>query len=156
MADLPPCGLYKTGVPLPGDEAHLPAGKLVYFHSHSDQGPPVVCCPENNQHNRWRFQQQGHVVDDPVFLAALEPLLPEGLYAIKAHVHISKEELLPERTLVQLGYDRDATPILFPGRFSENSIVFPPTGLGFASGDVFANLEPVNFLVPNGGGAELH
>lgn len=145
---LPPCGIYRTGRPLPGDEEHLPSGRLVYFHNHSDAGPPIVCCPDENHQNRWRFQLDGHVVEDPDFIAALEPLLAEGLYVLKQHLHLSETEVLPDRTLVQLGYNRNAEPILFPGRFEKNSIHFPSSGYGFDTIKIFANLEPVNFLVP--------
>jgi hypothetical protein len=38
MADLPPCGIYRTSQPL-GD--HVPAGQLVFFHNHGDPGPGI-------------------------------------------------------------------------------------------------------------------
>ena len=38
MADLPPCGIYRTDLAL-GDE--VPAGRLVYFHDHGDPGPGI-------------------------------------------------------------------------------------------------------------------
>ena len=155
-AHLPDCGMYRTGAPLPGDPEHLPAGRLVYFHNHSQSGEPIVCCPEDNTHNRWSFQEQGHRVSDPDFIAALTPLMPQGLYVLKEHLHISKTDILPERTLVQLGYDREAMPILFPGRFAGNSIHFPESGLGFNSDTVFTNLEPVTFLVPDHGDRHLN
>jgi len=148
-SELPPCGLYKTGVSLPGHEEDVPAGRLIYFHNHSEKGPPLVLNPQSNTHNRWLFQGQGWLVEDPGFIGALEPLLSEGLYTVSGqHLHISRDEIVPERSLVQLGYNRSADTILFVGKFEENTISFPSTGYRFTSADVHQHLKAVEFNIP--------
>jgi len=148
-AELPPCGLYRTGAALPGHEEKLAAGALIYFHNHSEQGKPLVLAPASNTHNKWTFQERGWLCDDPGFLRSLIPLKAEGFYIVSGrHLHISREEILPEKTLVQLGYNRRGDTILFAGRFEGNSIAFPETGYRFEAVEVQQNLEPANFRVP--------
>jgi hypothetical protein len=147
-ADRPKCGLYRTGIPLEGKEDSVAAERLVFFHNHSEQGPPLVLMPSVNEHNRWQFHDRGYLVESPGFLENLVPLRPEGFYILKGHVHVGRDEIIPERALVQLGYNRKAEPILFMGRFEGNTIVFPTTGYRFDSLDLFDHLEPAGFLVP--------
>jgi len=143
-----PCGLYRTTAPLPGKEEKVSAGRLVFYHNHSEQGPPLVLTPHANEHNVWTFHERGWLVEDPDWPETLVPLLPEGYYVLKAHVHLAKqEEVLPERTLVQLGYDQRARPILFPAQFEGSTIRFSDRGYGFEDG-VFAALEPAPFVAP--------
>ena len=149
MADLPNCGLYRTGVSLPKQEEQVPGGGLIYFHNHSEQGPPLVLLPDENEHNRWSFNERGWLVEDPGFLGALVPLKSEGLYIVTAqHLHISREEIIPEQTLVQLGYNRRGDTILFAARFEENTIHFPSHGYRFEAPAVQQHLSPVPFAVP--------
>lgn len=145
---LPDCGLYRTGIALPGNEERVAAGILVFFHNHSDQGPPIVLTPHANEHNRWSFHDRGWSVEDDAFLAALIALKPEGLYVNVEHIHITREEIIGERTLMQLGYNRQGDSILFVGRFEGNTISFPSQGYSFASPDIQNNLEPAGFNVP--------
>jgi hypothetical protein len=147
-SELPACGLYKTGLPLPDHEEQVPAGILVYFHNHSDQGPPMVQTPHSNTHNRWQFHERGWAVSDTEFLAALVPLKAEGLYTNPEHLHVSREEVIPQRSLMQLGYNRGADSLLFIGRFQDNTIAFPEQGYSFTTADIQARLEPVSFQVP--------
>ena len=147
--DLPACGLYRTGVSLPGHEDAVPAGRLVHFHNHSTQGPPIVLVPESNTANRWTFHERGWLVEDPGFIKALVPLLPEGLYVVaRRHLHLSREEMIPEQTLVQVGYNRSGDTILFPARFEGTTITFPDRGFRFESPKVQEVLDRVNFKVP--------
>lgn len=147
-AALPPCGLYRTTVALPGHESQVASDRLVYFHNHSEQGPPLVLMPQSNTHNRWTFHDRGYLVESPEFIRALVPLRPEGYYVIRDHLHLSREEILPERTLVQLGYNREAEPILFVARFEENLIRFPDRGYRVNGPAVLEQLEPANFRAP--------
>lgn len=148
-APLPDCGLYRTGTALAAHAEEVPAGILVYFHNHSEQGAPLVLTPHANHDNRWQFHERGWLVrGDPAFLAGLTALKPQGLYVVRGHVHISREDLLPERSLVQLGYDRNARTILFPGRMEGNAIRFPERGYGFDDSAVQKALEPVDFRLP--------
>ncbi len=145
---LPACGLYRTGIALPGHEEQVGDSDLVYFHNHSDQGPPMVLTPHANEHNRWKFHDRGWSVDSPEFVEAMVALKPEGLYICAHHLHVTREEIIPERTLVQLGYNRSGESILFVGRFEGNAITFPDSGYSFRSPEIQERLEPVTFSVP--------
>jgi hypothetical protein len=145
------CGLYRTGIALggPGEqEEQVGSGLLVYFHNHSDEGPPMVVTPHANSNNRWQFHERGWTIEDNDFVAALIPLKPEGLYVNAEHLHISREEIIPPRTLMQLGYNRRADSILFVARFEDNTISFPSSGYSFTSPDLQKHLQPVGFNVP--------
>ena len=145
---LPDCGLYRTGIALPSRSEDVPAGSLVYFHNHSDQGSPMVVTPHDNENNCWRFHERGWSVEDSDFIEKMVPLKPEGLYLNTRHLHITREEVIPERTLIQLGYNRKADTILFVGRFEGNAIVFPHQGYAFESAQIQETLEPASFHVP--------
>lgn len=136
------CGLYRTTRDLPG--TGLAAGMLVYFHTHSDQGPPIVLLPESNTHNRWRFQSTGHPVS-AAYIASLEPLKPEGLYRLREHFHPDSTSVVAANALVQLGYDRQADPIIFFPKpiEGENAFVFPRQGVKIPA-PVYELLEPLD------------
>ena len=149
MADLPDCGMYRTGASLPGHEEEVPGGTLIYFHNHSDEGTPIVLTPHDNTHNRWSFHDRGWLVEDPGFISALIPLKEQGHYTVSGHhLHVSKEEIIAERTLVQLGYNRRGDTILFVAEFEGNVIKFPSQGFRFESPSVQEHLSPVEFEVP--------
>lgn len=145
---LPDCGLYRTGVALPGHEEQVGAEILVSFHNHSEQGPPLVLTPHANENNQWEFHERGWLVEDDGFLEALVPLKPEGFYVNRDHIHVSREEVIPERTLLQLGYNRRGDSILFLARFAGTTITFPTQGYSFRSPEVQALLERADFRVP--------
>lgn len=146
--ELPKCGLYRTGLALAGQEEAVAAGILVYFHNHSDQGPAMVQTPHENTHNRWQFHDRGWAASDAEFLNALVPLKAEGLYVNAKHLHISREEIIPSRTLLQLGYNRRGDTLLFIGRFRDNVIEFPEKGYAFEDPAIQELLEPAGFLMP--------
>jgi len=144
------CGLYRTTTGHSGHEDHLGPGLLVTLHDHRPEAEPVVHFPEANVANRWSFARSGHPVDDAVFLAALEPLRPEGLYLLREHLHAGDEgkQTLPERALVMLGYNRSGEPILFPATLNGLTATFPERGLRFETLDVLARLDPVQTAAP--------
>ena len=145
--ELPPCGLYRTTEPLPGKEQWVRAGLLVFFHNHSQQGPPLLLLPSENRHNQWHFHEKGYLIRDPEFVDTLEPLIHEGLYVLDEPIYLSRDEFIPEDTLVQLGYNRSANPILFLGQFEDNTIYFPDNGLK-CTHEIFELLDEVSFRVP--------
>ncbi|MBA2664929.1 MAG: hypothetical protein H0U74_21755 [Bradymonadaceae bacterium] len=144
---LPPCGLYKTTEPLPGKEQWVRENLLVYFHNHSQQGPPLILLPAANNENRWSFHEKGYLIRDMNYVAALAPLKAEGLYVLSEPIYLSRDEFIPEQTLVQLGYTRSADPILFLAKFTDNVVSFPASGLKCTM-EIFTLLEDVNFRVP--------
>lgn len=151
-----PCGIYRTGVDLGGPRTAdgLPvvtADRLVYFHNHSTQGPPLVLLPEENENNRWRFSDRGVLVDgdgSAAFLASLVPLPPEGYYVVKDHIHVTGDRILGEKSLLQLGYTREGEPILFPGEFDGLAILFSDRGFRFSDLAVLERLAPGGFVRP--------
>lgn len=147
MNDLPPCGIYKTTQALPGKEEWVRAGLLVYFHNHSQQGPPLLLLPSANSNNRWSFHDKGYLVRETDYTQTLEGLMAEGFYILNEAIYLSHDEMIPERTLVQLGYNRAADPIIFLAEFSESSVNFPENGLK-CTPDIFELLDEVNFRVP--------
>ncbi len=146
-ASLPPCGLYKTTQALPGKEQWVRENLLVYFHNHSQQGPPLLLLPASNAHNRWSFHEKGYLIREPSFVSTLTPLKPEGLYVLREPIYLSRDEFIPEQTLMQLGYTRSADPILFLAEFTDNTIGFPSNGLKCTT-EIFGMLEDVNFATP--------
>ncbi|MFB6262936.1 MAG: hypothetical protein ABEL76_04820 [Bradymonadaceae bacterium] len=147
-SDLPPCGLYKTTEPLPGKEQWVREELLVYFHNHSEQGPPLLLLPSSNEDNRWTFHDKGYLIREPEYVETLIELEDEGFFILTEPLYLSDDEFIPENTLVELGYNRAAEPILFMGTFEDNAIVFPESGLK-CTREVFEMLEPAPFRVPN-------
>ncbi|AWV90238.1 hypothetical protein [Bradymonas sediminis] len=145
--NLPPCGLFRTTEPLEGKEQWVRAGMLVYFHNHSQQGPPLVLLPSENHNNRWIFHEKGYLIRDLAYSDTLEALKPEGFYVLEEPIYLSREEFIPEQTLVQLGYNRSADPILFLGQYEDNAIYFPDSGLK-CTVEVFDLLREVEFRLP--------
>lgn len=151
MSDvLPPCGIYRTSAPLPGKEEWVRENLLVYFHNHSQQGPPLLLLPASNSDNRWTFHDKGYLIRDPEYVAGLVELRAEGFYVLSEAIYLSHDEMIPKGTLVQLGYNRAADPILFLAEFEKSSILFPNSGLKCTL-EIFDLLEAVNFRVPDFG-----
>jgi hypothetical protein len=149
MADeklIPNCGLYRTSRALPGKEQAITAGRLIYFHNHSQKGAPLILLPANNAHNRWSFEERGYLVQDLSYCSTLTPLLPEGFYILKIPLRHG-EKTVPARTLVQLGYNRAGEPIAFPAQQEENRIEFPSQGLRPRGDTFFKDLEPAGFVL---------
>jgi hypothetical protein len=109
---LPGCGLFRTTRPLPGAEERVPAGLLVNFHNHSAQGMPVVLVPESNSANAWTFAEEPEFVRQLSWIESLVRRPLEGFYALGEQVKF-EGGAWPRGTLVQLGYDRAASPIVF-------------------------------------------
>lgn len=144
---LPPCGLYSTTKALPGKEEWVRERLLVYYHNHSQQGPPLLLLPSVNTQNRWSFHEKGYLIRDPGFSETLVALKDEGLYVLTEPIYLSRDEFIPEETLVQLGYNRAGDPILFLAKFNDNVITFPNSGLKCTL-EIFDLLKTVNFRTP--------
>jgi hypothetical protein len=129
---LPECGLYRTTKALPEHEGEIPAGILVYFHNHSDSGLPVVMAPEHNVHNRWHFHGAGRPFRGMSWAESLVKLPGEGFYSLRKAMSFEGGEW-PKGALVQLGYNKNADPILFIGQvraqLDENDLWFSDRGV---------------------------
>ena len=130
---LPDCGLFRTSKPLPEHDAEVPAGILVYFHNHSDSGLPVVVVPEHNVHNRWHFHGAGIPFRGLSWADSLVKVPAEGFYMLRRVLTFEGGEW-PKSALVQLGYTRNADPILFiaqaRAQLEENDLFFSDNGVG--------------------------
>ncbi len=137
MATHPPCGLYRTTRPL----GELPPSRLVFFHNHGDPGPGIYL-PTGWNLNRVEWHAQGTTVLDPDWSSTLEPLLAEGLYSVHTAFACCGKNCVQFRAgqLVQLGYDGQATPILFVPEWSTRGLGFPAHGSRL-DGDRLANLS---------------
>ncbi len=122
---LPPCGLYRTRQPVTG----IPAGRLVYFHNHGDPGPGLYL-PERWNANRVLWQSRGHTLSNEAEAQHLDPLLSEGLYAVKETFFCCERQCMryEANQLVQLGYDGQAVPLLFVPEFIDGGLGFPERG----------------------------
>lgn len=148
---LPPCGIYRTTIALPGREQDVPAGRLVYFHNHSEQGAPIVLMPRSNTSNRWTFNERGFLIEgeaSALFIATLMSLPEEGLYIVQRPIG-SGEAMLRPRTLVQVGYNPSGHVILFAAEPRDNGLTFPDRGKRFEGLKVFDNLARALFDAPN-------
>jgi hypothetical protein len=134
-SSLPACGLYLTTKPLAGHEEQFPAGLLVYFHNHSDSGLPQVLAPDHNVHNRWHFHGPGVEFRGLSWADGLVKMMAEGFYTLRRELSFDGGTW-PKGALVQLGYTRNADPILFIGqvrtKLDENDLWFSDRGVGIS------------------------
>lgn len=141
---LPRCGLYRTTTPLPGHEREVPAGRLVYFHNHSERGLPRVIVPDHMVCNRWHFHGEGITFRALSWAESLHKLPAQGYYVLAA-VFRFRGGAWPKGALVQLGYSRHGEPILFIAQrradsrdnllsFSERGVRMPDEGLSGLQG----------------------
>lgn len=133
MSELPPCGLYRTTAAV----GEVPSGRLVMFHNHGEPGPGVYL-PVSWRANRAQFAEQGTTLPDPAAAASLEPLPSEGLYRVTAELTCCEKRcrVFEPELLVQLGYDAEATPILFVPEWVEGAIAIPERGTRIAGADL--------------------
>lgn len=123
--ELPVCGIYRTTAPI----GPVPAGRLVYFHNHGNPGPGIYL-PEGWKNNRATFSQQGVTLPNPEAAKSLKPLLEEGLYRVGETFTCCEKRCRTYEpdTLVQLGYDGEARPILFVPEWGSDGLHFPERG----------------------------
>src|SRR5262245_10631580 len=128
---LPECGLYKTTKPLPGNEAKVPSGTIVYFHNHSDSGLPQVLTPDHNVHNRWHFHGPAVEFRGLSWADSLQKIPDEGFFTLRRELAFDGGKW-PKGTLVQLGYTKEGSAILFiarvRARLDENDLFFSDKG----------------------------
>lgn len=122
---LPPCGLYQTTGPIGSVET----GHLVYFHNHGDPGPGIYL-PKEWRHNRAEFSKQGQVIDNPQLVRFLQPLPAEGFYRVSESFHCCEKKCrqFDQDSLIQLGYNANAEPILFVPELVDGMLAIPAKG----------------------------
>lgn len=99
------------------------------FHDHGDPGPGIYL-PRTWTLNRAEWHTQGITSPGPEWSATLEPLAPEGLYVVREDFFCCDKQCtrFPKGQLVQLGYDGEATPILFLPEWTAKGLGFPERG----------------------------
>lgn len=122
---LPPCGLYQTTASL----GSIEEGRLVYFHNHGTPGPGLYL-PKEWKHNRAQFHDKGQVLDDPEWVRFLRPLPPEGLYRVLEPFYCCEKQCrrFEPESLLQLGYNANAEPILFIPELIDSMLAIPAKG----------------------------
>lgn len=143
MADLPPCGIYRTTIELDG----VPADRLVYFHNHGEPGPGIYL-PESWSLNRARFSERGTTLS-PGQVRTLAVLPAEGLYKVTEELTCCAEahRTFARGMLVQLGYNGQATPILFVPEWTASGLTFPERGQALDA-DRLRKLERLTVVEP--------
>jgi hypothetical protein len=126
MSALPPCGVYRTRVPI---SDAVPAGRLVYFHNHGDPGPGVYL-PRGWVENRAQWHAQGITLPDAAAAETLEPLRPEGFYRVREAFFCCDKRCrqFEAELLVQLGYDGQGGAIVFVPEWTAEGLRLPKTG----------------------------
>lgn len=149
MAELPPCGLYRTTTALPGRETQVPANALIYFHNHSDAGGPIVLVPDAVANNSWKFSTKGFLVQAAEYPTSLATLKAEGFYLLGAALQIA-EKRVESGQILQLGYNRAGEALaFFPTRDpATNALVFPTKGSKLGS-QTYASLQPIDIRGPH-------
>ncbi|MBS2032974.1 MAG: hypothetical protein JST54_34195 [Deltaproteobacteria bacterium] len=127
MAELPPCGLYRTNRELAG----IPAGRLVYFHNHGEPGPGLYL-PQSWKLNRAQFSERGQTLPSPSDASGLEPLPGEGLYRVREAFFCCAKQCrrFEPELLVQLGYNAAADAIVFVPEWTASGLAIPESGTG--------------------------
>ncbi len=157
---VPDCGLYRTPKALPGYEDRIPAGSILSFHNHSENGPlPSVLAPDHNIHNRWHFHGPAiENIRNPSWVEALEPLTKEGFYTLRREISFA-EGKWPKGAIVQLGYNKAGDPILFVAtqraRLDENDLFFAASGHPLTR-DQLNMLEPAPIYTEPDDGSSGH
>ncbi len=120
------CGLYRTTLDI---EGKLEAGTLVYYHNHGDPGPGLYP-PEGWQHNKAVFSKTGLLLPSPEWEQTLVPLPAEGFYHVIEPFYCCEQQCrrFERGTLVQLGYNRRADPILFVPIWTFRGLQLPKRG----------------------------
>jgi len=99
----------------------------------SDSGLPQVLAPDHNVHNRWHFHGPGVEFRGLSWADGLVKVPVEGFYMLRRELAFDGGTW-PKGSLVQLGYTRNADPILFiaqvRGKLDENDLWFSDRGVG--------------------------
>jgi hypothetical protein len=128
-------GLYRTHAPLPGHEAEIPGGVLVFIGEGPTSGARFVVRPRHNRQNRW-YWEPPTIAIAPGSLAwahALVSLPSEGFYTLPEERHWPGGGVWRENAIVQLGYNEHGQGIVFVGESRadapDNALYFSERGM---------------------------
>jgi hypothetical protein len=132
--DLPEPGLYRTNQALPGHEADIPAGALVFVGQPQNGGSKFVVRPQDNRKNRWFWGEPTTPLRSPTWAKTLKRLPPEGFYTLPRALEVEGGGRWLENAIVQLGYNAEGKGILFIAErrdaAPDNALHFGERGLG--------------------------
>jgi hypothetical protein len=139
VSELPPCGIYRTVKAIKSVEA----GRFVYFHNHGDPGPGVYL-PESWSHNRAKFSANGTTIPDDFDPKSLAPLPSEGFYRVTSAFYCCAKKCtkFEPDTLVQLGYNGNASPLVFLPELDARGMSLPQRG-SVVDEKQLSNLSPL-------------
>lgn len=108
-------GIYKTTKALSGHESQISANLLVLVRTDGEFAPASILVPVRNLNNQWRFQLPGVKISKDSFDwgQTLVKLPREGFYRLTSEFSLGESGHWPPNTIVQLGYNRAAEPIIF-------------------------------------------
>ena len=116
---IPSNGLYRTRTAHPLAPEQIPAERLVYVGRRDDS--PFVVVPHHNEHNRWFWRDPITPLTDEAWASTLMRLPSEGFYTLPRALQLDGGGRWLENAIVQLGYDRTGTGIIFVGERWQNS-----------------------------------
>jgi len=136
----PPCGLYRTTATL----GAIPAGRLVSFHNHGDQGPGIFL-PTGWLHHRAQFGAVGVALPSMGWARTLDPLAPEGVYRVREAFYCCDRQcrLFEPELLVQLAYTPEAAPVVLTFSLRDGALVLPAQG-NLVERAIVARLAPIH------------
>jgi hypothetical protein len=142
-------GIYRTTKYLPGHEAEVAPNCLVLIRTDGEFAPASVLMPVKNENNQWKFRMPG--VKIPAASLnwgdTLRKIPHEGFYRLKTEFTFGESGRYVPNTLVQLGYTREADPILFIAQrrnpLSSNHLFFSDKGVKVELDRVDDLLEPL-------------
>ncbi len=142
-------GIYKTTKYLPGHEAQVPPNMLVLIRTDGEFAPASVLLPSSNTNNQWMFSMPGVKVPATSFGWAdtLRKLPHEGFYRLKKEMTFDGGGKWLVGGIVQLGYTREADPILFIATrrnpLTSNTLWFSDKGVKVDLDDIDDLIEPL-------------
>lgn len=107
-----PAGLYRTTLPMPGHEAAIPAGVLVFVGQRAG-GERFVVRPGSNRRNRWYWSDPTLPLPPSGWMWTLRRLPPEGFYTLPEAIELANGGRWLKNAIVQLGYNGAGRGILF-------------------------------------------
>ncbi len=142
-------GIFKTTKFLPGHEADVRPDSLILIRTDAEFAPASVLLPIRNEYNQWRFGMPGiHI--PPASLNWRETLIKiphEGFYRMRKEFTFGDQGRYVPNTLVQLGYTKDADPILFIAQRrnpqTANNLFFSEKGVKISLEQAAELLEPL-------------
>lgn len=142
-------GIYKTTKYLPGHEAEVAPEQLILIRTDGEFAPASVLLPVRNEHNQWHFRMPGIKIPSTSlnWRDTLMTLPREGFYRLNREFRFGDNGVWPQDSLVQLGYNQRADPILFIAQrrapLVSNDLFFSDKGVKIELEDVAELLSPL-------------